>query len=87
MCRADEYLRRAQEDEATARLMSRHDYRDYFLEQAQQWRAQAAAEAASSVAAREAAWPPQRRTEQDEAGRRQARDRAYLVFGGPLARR
>lgn len=43
MSTAAEYLERAAEDEALARLVSRHDYRDYFLDQARQWRARAAA--------------------------------------------
>lgn len=43
MNQAAEYRRRAAEDEALARIMSRNDYRDYFLEEARQWRARAAA--------------------------------------------
>jgi hypothetical protein len=43
MSKAAEYRRRAKDEEALAGLMSRHDYRDYFLDLARQWKARAAA--------------------------------------------
>jgi hypothetical protein len=42
MSQAAEFRRRAAEDEAMARLMTRNDYRDYFLQEARHWRALAA---------------------------------------------